>query len=99
VPEFRNNFLTFSATPKVNIDISNLAEKLVPIPTDQIPQVIQRWLSTPVTHNLHQRKDKIDYRALHLGHKVNKTFNKLLKMSKENAKQSGNPCVNWPKLP
>jgi len=72
VPEFCHNFLTFSATPKVNIDIYKLAEKLVPIPTGQVPLAIQRALSTPVTHKLHQRKDIINYRALHLGHEVKK---------------------------
>ncbi len=64
----------FSAKPKVNIDISKIAEKLVPIPQNQAQQAIQCTLSVPypTTHNLRERKGKIDYRALHLGQEIKK---------------------------
>jgi hypothetical protein len=54
VPEFCHNFLTFSASLKVNIDTSKIAEKLVPIPQHKVPQAIQRSFSapSPPTHNL-----------------------------------------------
>ncbi len=51
VPEFCHNFLTFSAKPKVNINISKIAERRVPIPPHQVPQAIQRSFSMSVTHN------------------------------------------------
>jgi hypothetical protein len=47
VPEFCHNWLTFSAKPKVTIDTSKIAEKLVPIPQHQVQQAIQRALSAP----------------------------------------------------
>ncbi len=59
MPEFKN-FLTLSAMPKLNINTSKIAEKLVPIPPQQVPEAIQRALSapSPTTHNLRQRKEK-----------------------------------------
>jgi hypothetical protein len=53
VPEFEN-FVTFTATTKVNIDTSKIAQKLTPIPSDQVPAAIQQTLSalSPAAHNL-----------------------------------------------
>ncbi len=42
VPEFCNNWLTFSAKPKVNIDIDKIAQKLTPIPFHQLPPAVQK---------------------------------------------------------
>ena len=72
VPEFCNNWLSFSATPKVNIDTARIAQSLTPIPFHHLPPAIQRAISapSPVTHNSRQSKDKIDYRALHLGQQI-----------------------------
>jgi hypothetical protein len=71
VPQFENYF-TFGATPKVNIDIQRIAQNLHPIlPTPQ-PGPIQRALSAPtqVSHFLRERKAKVDYKAIHLGHQI-----------------------------
>jgi hypothetical protein len=65
VPAFWHHWVTFSATPKVNIDTSKIAQTLTPIPPEQIPAAIQWTLSA--AHNLRQWKDKIDYWALTLG--------------------------------
>jgi len=86
VPEFCHNFLTFSAKPQVNIAISKIADKLMSIPPHHTPQAIQRSLSMPVTHNLWQRKDKIDYRALHLVHEVNKSLQQAAQEVKQKCK-------------
>jgi hypothetical protein len=55
VPEFKN-FLMFKAMGKVNSDTSKIAQKLTPIPPEQVPAAIQRTLSapSPTAHNLHQ---------------------------------------------
>ncbi len=81
VPEFCHNWLTFSAKPKVNIDTTKIAQTLMRILFQQLPPALQRTLSAPypTTHNLRQRKDKIDYRALHLGQQIKMTFNTQLK--------------------
>ncbi len=71
VPQFEN-FLTFGATPKVNIDIQKIAQNLHPIYPTHNQGAIQRTLSAPtqVLHFLRERKEKIDYKALHLGHQI-----------------------------
>jgi hypothetical protein len=87
VPEFEN-FLTFSATPKVNIDTSKIALKLTPLPSDQVPVAIQQALSapSPATHNLRQRKGKIDYKALHLGQEIKRDIQHVAQGAKEKCK-------------
>jgi hypothetical protein len=87
VPEFEN-FLTFSASPKVNIDTSKIAQKLTPVPLDQIPAAIQRALSapSPATHNLRQRKEKIEYRALHLGQEIKRDIQQVAQEAKAKCK-------------
>jgi hypothetical protein len=71
VPQFEN-FLTFGATPTVNIDIQRIAQNLHPILPTQHQGAIQRALSAPtqVSHFLHERKEKIDYKAIHLGQQI-----------------------------
>ncbi len=88
VPEFCHNWLTFSAKPKVTIDTSKIAEKLVPIPQHQVQQAIQRALSepSPTTHNLRARKGKIDYRALHLGQEIKKDIQQAAQGIKDRCK-------------
>jgi len=89
VPEFCNNWLTFSAKPKVNIDTSKIAQTLTPIPFHQLPPAVQRTLSapSPTTHNLRQRKDKIDYRALHLGQQIKSDIQDAAQEVKQKCKQ------------
>ncbi len=71
VPQFEN-FLTFGATPKVSINIQRIAQNLHPILPHQDNGAIQRALSalTQGAHFLRERKAKIDYKALHLGHQI-----------------------------
>jgi hypothetical protein len=87
VPDFKN-FMTFLATPKVNIDISKIAEKLMPIPPNQVPQPIQQALSapSPTSYNLQQRKEKIDYRALQLSQEIKKDIQHAEHKAKEKCK-------------
>ena len=87
VPEFEN-FLTFTATPKLNIDTSKIAQKLTPILPHQVPAAIQRALSapSPVAHNLRQRKGKIDYKALHLGQEIKRDIQQVAQGAKEKCK-------------
>jgi hypothetical protein len=56
----------------VNIDTSKIAQTLTPIPFHQLPPAVQRTLSapSPTTYNLRQRKERIDYRALHFGQQI-----------------------------
>ncbi len=58
VPEFCHIWLTFSAKPKVNIDIDKIAQSLTPIPFHQLPPAVQRTLSAPLptTHNLRKER-------------------------------------------
>jgi hypothetical protein len=87
VPEFEN-FLTFTATPKLNIDTSKIAQKLTPILPHQVPAAIQRALSapSPAAHNLRQRKEKIDYKALHLGQEIKRDIQQVAQGAKEKCK-------------
>jgi hypothetical protein len=59
VPQFEN-YLTFSAKPKVNINIQRIAQNLHPIFPTQPQGAVQRALSAPtqVTHFLPERKEK-----------------------------------------
>jgi hypothetical protein len=89
VPEFCNNWLTFSAKPKVNIDTTKIAQTLTPIPFHQLPTAVQRSLSapSPTNHNLRQRKDKIYYRALHLGQQLKSDIQHAAQEVKQKCKQ------------
>ncbi len=89
VPEFCHNWLTFSAKPKVNIDIDKIAQRLTPIPVNQLPQAIQRTLSapSPATHNLRERKGRIDYKALYLGQQIKSDIQQAAQEVKQKCKQ------------
>jgi hypothetical protein len=89
VPEFCHNWLTFSAKPKVNIDIDKIAQRLTPIPFDQLPPPIQRTVSapSPATHNLRERKGRIDYKALHLGQQIKSDIQQAAQGVKQKCKQ------------
>jgi len=93
VPEFCHNWLTFSAKPKVNIDIDKIAQSLTPIPVDQLPPAIQRASSapSPPTHNLRERKGKIDYKALHLGQQIKSDIQQAAQEVKQKCKQMKKP--------
>jgi hypothetical protein len=71
VPELRN-YLMFAAKPSVKIYVQNIAQTVHPINTNHQQGQIQRTLSapSPVTHFLRERKENIDYKALHLGQQI-----------------------------
>jgi hypothetical protein len=86
VTEFEN-FLTFGATPSVKINIQRITQNLHPIfPTPQNP--IQRALSapSPVTHFLRERKEKIDYKAIHLGQQIKHDLQQVAQEAKGKCK-------------
>ncbi len=89
VPEFCHNWLTFTAKPKVNIDIDKIAQRLTPIPFNQLSPAIQRTLSapSPATHNLRERKGRIDYKALHLGQQIKSDIQQAAQGVKQKCKQ------------
>jgi hypothetical protein len=74
VPEFCHNWLTFSAKPKVTVDTTAIAAKLIPVPqTCQLQATIRGYsASAPASPSrmLHERKTKVDYKALHLGQTI-----------------------------
>ena len=68
--EFKN-LLTFATKPSVKINIQNIAQTLQPIATNQQPPIQSTFSApSPVTHFLRERKDKINYKALHLGQQI-----------------------------
>ncbi len=71
MPEFEN-FLTFSANPSIKINIQRIVQNLHPVYPTQQQGPIQWALSapSPVTHFLRERKEKIDYKAIHLGQQI-----------------------------
>jgi transposase InsO family protein len=97
VPQFEN-FLTFGAAPKVNINIQRIAQNLHPILPTQNQVPIQRAVSDPtqVTHFLRERKAKIDYKALHLGQQIQnaaKEVKQKCKQMKKSVRKSAKATV------
>jgi hypothetical protein len=74
VPEFRHSYVGFTAKPKVNIDIPIFCQNLVHYhpALPEILQAIQRAHSapSPLSHNLCEHKQKINYWALHLAQEI-----------------------------
>jgi hypothetical protein len=97
VPQFEN-FYTFGAAPKVNINIQKIAQNLHPILPTQNHTPIQRAISDPtqVSHFLRERKAKIDYKALHLGHQIQnaaKEVKQKCKQMKKSVRKSAKATV------
>jgi hypothetical protein len=97
VPQFEN-FYTFGAAPKVNINIQKIAQNLHPILPTQNHTPIQRAISDPtqVAHFLRERKAKIDYKALHLGHQIQnaaKEVKQKCKQMKKSVRKSAKATV------
>jgi hypothetical protein len=97
VPQFEN-FLTFGATPKVNIDIQRIAQNLHPILPTQTQGAIQRTLSAPtqVSHFLRERKARVDYKALHLGNQIQQAAQEVklkCKQMKKSVRKSAKATV------
>jgi hypothetical protein len=72
----------------VNIDTSKIAQTLIPIPFHQLPSAFQRTLlaPSPTNHNLRQRREKIDYLALHLGQQIKSDIQHAAKEAKVKCK-------------
>jgi hypothetical protein len=89
VPEFCHNWFSFSAKPQVNIDTSKIAQTLTPIPFNQLPPAVQKTLSapSPTSHNLRQRKERIDYHTLHLGQQIKSDIQHAAQEVKQKCKQ------------
>jgi hypothetical protein len=87
VLEFEN-FLTFAAKPSVKINIQNIAQNLQPINTPQQQGPIQRTFSapSPVTHFLRERKEKINYKAIHLGQQIKHDLQQVAQEAKGKCK-------------
>jgi hypothetical protein len=85
VPEFCHNWLTFSGKPQVNIDIDKIAARLTPSPHFQLPPAVQRTVSapSPTSRTLRERKAKIDYKALHLGHQIQQAAQEVKQKCKQ----------------
>jgi hypothetical protein len=87
VPQFEN-YLTFGTTPSVNINIQRIAQNLHPIFPTQPQGPIQRALSAPtqVTHFLRERKEKINYKAIHLGQQIKHDLQQVAQEAKGKCK-------------
>jgi hypothetical protein len=106
VAEFCSNWHTFSAKPKVNIDIGKIAAKITPVHVPpQQPAIRGFSASAPSSplRSLRDRKQKINYRALHLGQTIKKDIQQAAQEVKQKCKQmkksSENPrrplSQNW----
>jgi hypothetical protein len=87
VPQFEN-YLTFGANPSVNINIQRIAQNLHPIFPTPPQGAIQRALSAPsqVTHFHRERKEKIDYKAIHLGQQIKHDLQQVAQEAKGKCK-------------
>jgi hypothetical protein len=75
IPEFRHNWITCSAKPKVTFDYQGFLDSWRAFNQQQLPQptpALQRSISepSPVHHNLRDRRNRVNYRALHLGQEI-----------------------------
>jgi hypothetical protein len=80
LPEFRHNWITCGAKPKVTFDYQGFINSWTAL--NQLPQLqpaVHRALSdpSPIQHNLRERKKKINYRALHLGQELRQVSQEL----------------------
>jgi hypothetical protein len=91
VPEFCSNWLTFSAKPKISINVDNIAARLTPIPgqpqAQRLPHSISISAPSSPTRTLRERKSKIDYRALHLGQNIKHDIQEAAQGVKQKCKQ------------
>jgi hypothetical protein len=100
VPEFCNNWLTFSASPKVMIDAEKIAARLTPVPSHPLVQATFRSFSASApaspSRTLRDRKTKIDYRALHLGQTIKQDIQQAAQEVKQNAENlRKQPQQSW----
>jgi hypothetical protein len=70
IPEFRYNWITCSAKPKVEFDFQTFYNDWNRLNFQSQPQAQPSATPPTVQHFLRERKKKINYRDLHLGHEV-----------------------------
>jgi hypothetical protein len=91
VPEFCNNWLIFSASPKVTIDSDKIAPRLTPVQAHPQVQATIRSFSASapasLSRTLQDRKTKIDYRAQHLGQTIKQDIQQAAQEVKQKCKQ------------
>ncbi len=91
MPEFCSNWLTFSASPKVTIDSDKIAARLTPVQAHPQVQATIRGFSASAlaspSRTLRERKNKIDYRALHLGQTIKHDIQQAAQDVKQKCKQ------------
>jgi hypothetical protein len=100
LPEFRHNWITCSAKPKVTFDYQGFINSWTAL--NQLPQLqpaVQRALSdpSPIQHNLRERKKKINYRALHLGQELKQVSQELNSDLQQAAQQIKAKCKSMRK--
>jgi len=77
IPEFRHNWITCSAKPKVKFDFQTFYNDWNQLSAQINTPVQPTTPAIPVQHFLRERKKKINYRSLHLGHYVQQAATEL----------------------
>ena len=101
IPEFRHNWITCSAKPKVTFDYQGFLDSWAAVnqlPPQQ-PQPVQHAHSdpSPVQHNLRERKNRVNYRALHLGQELRQVSQELNSDLQQAAQQIKSKCKSMRK--
>ncbi len=99
IPEFKHDWITCSAKPKVTFDYQgfldswrtfNQQPQLQPQPTPALQRSISE--PSPVHPNLHDRRNKVNYRALHLGQEICQVSQELNADLQQAAQQIKSKC-------
>jgi hypothetical protein len=99
IPEFRHNWITCTAKPKVTFDYQGFLDSWrafnqQPQPQLQPTPALQRSISepSPVHHNLRDRQNRVNYRALHLGQEIRQVSQELNTDLQQAAQQIKSKC-------
>jgi hypothetical protein len=97
IPEFRHNWITCSAKLKVTFDYQGFLDSCAAINQQPQPQpqpVLQRSISepSPVHHNLQDRRNRVNYRAFHLGQELRQVSQELNSDLQRAAQQIKSKC-------
>ncbi len=97
----RHNWVTCSAKPKVTFDYQGFLDSWAAVnqlPPQQ-PQPVQHAHSdpSPVQHNLRERKNRVNYRALHLGQELRQVSQELNSDLQQAAQQIKSKCKSMRK--
>jgi len=77
IPEFRHNWITCSAKPKVKFDFQTFYNDWNQLSAQVHTPIQPPTSANPVQNFLWERKKKINYRSLHLGHYVQQAATEL----------------------